>query len=155
MNSATPVRPERKKRGGSKVFFGEFGSGLKYEYEGDIPPVAQFEKDLSDDGSDGFEDIGQFRVHYNKADEKSKPKAIHNYLLGAKLGEGANAKVKEGIDVNTLRVVAVKIIERKHIMKVRHVVCWCFCCRAFLTQIFMFSWLQLPDGLNSIKREIG
>ncbi|KAJ8903970.1 hypothetical protein NDN08_000501 [Rhodosorus marinus] len=130
MNSATPVRPERKTRTGSKVFFGESGSGFKYEYEGDIPPVAQFEKDLSDDGSDGFEDVGQFRVHYNKADEKSKPKAIHNYLLGAKLGEGANAKVKEGIDVNTLRVVAVKIIERKHIMK-------------------------LPDGLNGIKREIG
>ncbi|KAI0561089.1 Serine/threonine protein kinase [Gracilaria domingensis] len=52
-----------------------------------------------------------------------RPKHIQgsksSFLLGEKLGEGAFAVVKEGIDQNSLRLVAVKILDMRRIRKMR------------------------------------
>lgn len=51
------------------------------------------------------------------------PKSIKgtktSFILGAKLGEGAYAVVKEGIDEQSLRIVAVKILDLRRIRRVR------------------------------------
>lgn len=51
------------------------------------------------------------------------PKSIKgtktSFILGAKLGEGAYAVVKEGIDEKSLRIVAVKILDLRRIRRVR------------------------------------
>jgi len=123
------AKAKASRRQRSRGFFGETLTGQLYEAKDEIPSLDEFQWCNSDDGSDGFEDIGQLRVHYNKADETSKPTYVGNYLLGAKLGEGAYAKVKEGLDINTLRIVAVKIIDKKHVSKIK-------------------------DGMDNVKREI-
>eukprot|EP00188_Purpureofilum_apyrenoidigerum_P001305 Plantae.Rhodophyta-Purpureofilum_apyrenoidigerum.ctg17027.p1 GENE.Plantae.Rhodophyta-Purpureofilum_apyrenoidigerum.ctg17027~~Plantae.Rhodophyta-Purpureofilum_apyrenoidigerum.ctg17027.p1 ORF type:complete len:429 (+),score=109.90 Plantae.Rhodophyta-Purpureofilum_apyrenoidigerum.ctg17027:91-1377(+) len=128
-NPFAKARAKANRRQKSRGFFGETLTGQLYEAKDEIPKIDDFQWCNSDDGSDGFEDIGQLRVHFNKSDEKSKPKYVRNYLLGALLGEGAYAKVKEGLDVNSLRIVAVKIIDKKHVAKIK-------------------------DGMENVKREI-
>ncbi|CAN8065021.1 unnamed protein product [Agarophyton chilense] len=52
-----------------------------------------------------------------------RPKFIQgtksSFLLGEKLGEGAFAVVKEGIDQNSLRLVAVKVLDMRRVRKMR------------------------------------
>lgn len=43
-----------------------------------------------------------------------------SFILGDKLGEGAYATVKEGIDQSTLRIVAVKILDLRRLKRVRN-----------------------------------
>lgn len=50
---------------------------------------------------------------------ESRPKFISKYVLGARLGEGAYAKVKEAMDTTTLRIVACKIVDKRFLRKVR------------------------------------
>ncbi|KAJ3028400.1 Serine/threonine-protein kinase stk11, partial [Rhizophlyctis rosea] len=49
----------------------------------------------------------------------NKAKFIAQYLLGEQVGKGSFGKVKEGLDRDTLRRVAVKIINRKRLKKVQ------------------------------------
>ncbi|KAJ1554756.1 Serine/threonine-protein kinase stk11, partial [Cladochytrium tenue] len=47
-----------------------------------------------------------------------KIKSVGPYLLGAKIGKGAFAKVKEGVCIETLQRVAVKIINKRRLRRV-------------------------------------
>jgi serine/threonine protein kinase len=58
-----------------------------------------------------------------------KPKTVGSYIVGAKIGEGAYATVREGLNTDTLRIVAVKIVDMRRLRKVK-------------------------GGVESIKREI-
>ena len=46
-------------------------------------------------------------------------KMVRQYLMGDMLGEGAQGKVKEAVDSQTLRRVAIKIINLRQLRKVR------------------------------------
>ena len=46
-------------------------------------------------------------------------KMVRHYLMGDMLGEGAQGKVKEAVDSETLRRVAIKIINLRQLRKVR------------------------------------
>jgi serine/threonine protein kinase len=56
-------------------------------------------------------------VYENKAAEI---KFVGTYLLGNKIGKGAVGKVKEGVCSESLRRVAVKILNKKRLKKVPH-----------------------------------
>jgi serine/threonine-protein kinase 11 len=49
---------------------------------------------------------------------KKRAKLIGKYLLGDVLGEGSYAKVKEVLDTETLRRLAVKILKKKKLRKI-------------------------------------
>jgi serine/threonine protein kinase len=49
----------------------------------------------------------------------STPKMVGRFLIGAKIGEGAYASVREGLNMDTLRIVAVKIVDMRRLRKVR------------------------------------
>ncbi|KAA8498250.1 Serine/threonine-protein kinase STK11 [Porphyridium purpureum] len=92
-----------------------------------------FEQD--DDGS-GFGDDDDDSANFmcmgsaqSMGDSLPKPKFVDHYVLGTKLGEGAHAKVKEGMDSRSLRIVAVKIVNKDFMKKI-------------------------PGGLDDIQREI-
>jgi serine/threonine-protein kinase 11 len=50
---------------------------------------------------------------------ETRPKFVSKYVLGARLGEGAYAKVKEAMDTTTLRIVACKIVDKRFLRKIR------------------------------------
>lgn len=54
---------------------------------------------------------------------RTKPRTIAgsrtSFILGGKLGEGAYGIVREGIDENSLRIVAVKILDMRRMRKIR------------------------------------
>jgi len=50
-----------------------------------------------------------------------RPQTIKHFILGDVLGEGSYAKVREGIDSASLRIVAVKVIDLRFLRKVRAV----------------------------------
>jgi serine/threonine protein kinase len=52
--------------------------------------------------------------YQNKSD---KPKVLRQYILGRSLGSGSYGKVREGIDPQSMQRIAVKIIDRKKILK--------------------------------------
>lgn len=54
------------------------------------------------------------------ATEKAEYKFIHQYMMGEVLGEGAQGKVREALDSNTLRRVAIKRINLRQIRKIRN-----------------------------------
>jgi serine/threonine-protein kinase 11 len=58
-----------------------------------------------------------------------KPKTVGAFIVGAKVGEGTYATVREGLNTDTLRIVAVKIVDMRRLRKVK-------------------------GGIDSIKREI-
>eukprot|EP00186_Timspurckia_oligopyrenoides_P003070 CAMPEP_0182441804 /NCGR_PEP_ID=MMETSP1172-20130603/804_1 /TAXON_ID=708627 /ORGANISM="Timspurckia oligopyrenoides, Strain CCMP3278" /LENGTH=359 /DNA_ID=CAMNT_0024636353 /DNA_START=46 /DNA_END=1125 /DNA_ORIENTATION=- len=78
---------------------------------------------------DSIDDFGEMDVVFGSKKKSVKPKVVGHYLLGVKLGEGAHAKVKEGMDEQTLRIVAVKIVDKRFLAK-------------------------MPGGLDNIQREI-
>ncbi len=47
------------------------------------------------------------------------PKRVHQYVLGEQLGEGSFGKVREAIDSRTLKRVAIKIIKKRLLRKVK------------------------------------
>jgi serine/threonine protein kinase len=49
--------------------------------------------------------------------KKEKAKIVSHYLMGRVLGEGSYAKVREGVDVETFERVAIKIFQRKKLVK--------------------------------------
>lgn len=74
----------------------------------------------SDDESDdffGYPSSLQRRRSY------AKPKTVRgtktSFILGGKLGEGAYGIVKEGIDEQSLRIVAVKVLDLRRLRKLR------------------------------------
>eukprot|EP00871_Galdieria_phlegrea_P004317 jgi/Galph1/4887/GphlegSOOS_G3569.1 len=89
---------------------------LKDELIGDIPTEEEFQK-LLRPSIDIHKDMGSLRVHFKKTEPR--PKFVKHYILGQKLGEGAYSKVKEGIDSQSLRIVAVKIIDKRFLKKVK------------------------------------
>lgn len=105
----------RSRRGGSRVFFGESATGIKYEWPGAFPPTSTEDDFVPAAGSDDGSDCSD-GVHHEI--NKLKPKFVDHYVLGPKIGEGAYAKVLEGMDDRTLRIVAVKVIEKRHVSKV-------------------------------------
>lgn len=54
---------------------------------------------------------------------RTKPRTVvgsrTSFILGGKLGEGAYGIVREGIDENSLRIVAVKILDMRRLRKMR------------------------------------
>ncbi|GJQ11458.1 hypothetical protein GpartN1_g3249.t1 [Galdieria partita] len=88
----------------------------KDEMVGGIPTEEEFQKFVRP-SMDIHKDMGSLRVHFKKTEPR--PKFVKHYILGQKLGEGAYSKVKEGIDSQTLRIVAVKIIDKRFLKKVR------------------------------------
>jgi len=125
-------------RATSRVFYGEDEKGEKYEWGQDLKIKRgglggggrgggrQFE-DSDDDDDDDHEDFGDLRVYH---DEKlPKAKFVSHYIIGSTLGEGAHAVVKEGMDSRSLRIVAIKIVDKDRIKKI-------------------------PNGLDNIQREI-
>lgn len=52
--------------------------------------------------------------------QRKDPKMIGRYLMGERLGEGSYGKVKEALDVVTLRRHAVKIMKTKKLQKLNH-----------------------------------
>jgi len=88
----------------------------KDELVGGIPTEEEFQK-LVRPSMDIHKDMGSLRVHFKKTEPR--PKFVKHYILGQKLGEGAYSKVKEGIDSQTLRIVAVKIVDKRFLKKVR------------------------------------
>ncbi|GJD10399.1 Serine/threonine-protein kinase STK11 [Galdieria sulphuraria] len=88
----------------------------KDEVVGGIPTEEEFQKFVRP-SMDIHKDMGSLRVHFKKTEPR--PKFVKHYILGQKLGEGAYSKVKEGIDSQTLRIVAVKIIDKRFLKKVR------------------------------------
>lgn len=87
----------------------------KDELVGGIPTEEEFQK-LVRPSMDIHKDMGSLRVHFKKTEPR--PKFVKHYILGQKLGEGAYSKVKEGIDSQTLRIVAVKIVDKRFLKKV-------------------------------------
>lgn len=77
--------------------------------------------DSSDDDDDDDNDASIFGTSYPRPTRP--PKSIQgtktSFILGAKLGQGAYAVVKEGIDEQSLRIVAVKILDLRRIRRVR------------------------------------
>eukprot|EP00303_Exanthemachrysis_gayraliae_P001841 CAMPEP_0206011696 /NCGR_PEP_ID=MMETSP1464-20131121/13677_1 /ASSEMBLY_ACC=CAM_ASM_001124 /TAXON_ID=119497 /ORGANISM="Exanthemachrysis gayraliae, Strain RCC1523" /LENGTH=330 /DNA_ID=CAMNT_0053385375 /DNA_START=29 /DNA_END=1018 /DNA_ORIENTATION=+ len=61
---------------------------------------------MSDDGGEG-------------SSKPVKPKMVKQYMMGEILGEGSFGKVREAIDSETLRRVAVKKIDRRRLRKAR------------------------------------
>ena len=52
--------------------------------------------------------------------EKPAYKMLRQYIAGDVIGEGSQGKVREALDSNTLRRVAIKIINMRHLRKVRN-----------------------------------
>lgn len=48
-----------------------------------------------------------------------RPKKVGSFVIGAKIGEGAHATVREGVNTDSLRVVAVKVVEMRRLRKVK------------------------------------
>ncbi|PXF43722.1 Serine/threonine-protein kinase STK11 [Gracilariopsis chorda] len=78
------------------------------------PPAAQSSFPFSFDSSSSDDDFpsGPRRPKFIQSSKTS-------FLLGEKLGEGAFAVVREGIDQNTLRLVAIKVLDMRRIKKMR------------------------------------
>eukprot|EP00306_Pavlova_sp_CCMP459_P018581 CAMPEP_0185198688 /NCGR_PEP_ID=MMETSP1140-20130426/43473_1 /TAXON_ID=298111 /ORGANISM="Pavlova sp., Strain CCMP459" /LENGTH=405 /DNA_ID=CAMNT_0027765907 /DNA_START=1 /DNA_END=1214 /DNA_ORIENTATION=+ len=53
-------------------------------------------------------------------DKEIKAKMVKQYMMGEMLGEGSYGKVREAIDANTLRRVAVKIVDKRRLRRVRY-----------------------------------
>ncbi|KAJ1629020.1 kinase-like domain-containing protein [Pavlovales sp. CCMP2436] len=51
--------------------------------------------------------------------EGQRYKMVKQYMMGEMLGEGSYGKVREAIDSNTLRRVAVKIVDRRRLRRMR------------------------------------
>ncbi|XP_064625326.1 serine/threonine-protein kinase stk11-like [Lineus longissimus] len=73
---------------------------------------------LSDDETDipFFTRVESDQIIYQP--RKKRAKLIGKYLLGDVLGEGSYAKVKEVLDTETLRRLAVKILKKKKLRKI-------------------------------------
>lgn len=52
--------------------------------------------------------------------EKKAAKVIRQYVMGDSLGEGSQGKVREALNSETLRRVAIKIVNLRQLRKVRH-----------------------------------
>lgn len=78
---------------------------------------------LSSSSSDDDDD--DMFVSFSSRPRRRQPKPIKgsktSFILGDKLGEGAYAVVKEGIDQTTLRIVAVKILDLRRLRRMRGV----------------------------------
>lgn len=94
-----------------------------------LPPTAfhaptSFLSSSSDDDDDDNELFGLSTNSVSFVREAvPKPKSItgtkSSFIIGHKLGEGAYATVKEGIDERSLRIVAVKVLDLRRLRKVR------------------------------------
>lgn len=51
--------------------------------------------------------------------QTAKPRFVRNYIVGAKIGEGAYAIVREGLNTSTLRIVAVKVVDIRRLRRIR------------------------------------
>ncbi|KAK4534523.1 hypothetical protein CDCA_CDCA02G0548 [Cyanidium caldarium] len=65
----------------------------------------------------GVDTSEQVAMRFSRAERR--PKFVSHYVLGAKLGEGAYAKVREAMDTRTLRIVACKIVDKHFLRRVR------------------------------------
>eukprot|EP00172_Hildenbrandia_rubra_P004512 Plantae.Rhodophyta-Hildenbrandia_rubra.ctg9268.p1 GENE.Plantae.Rhodophyta-Hildenbrandia_rubra.ctg9268~~Plantae.Rhodophyta-Hildenbrandia_rubra.ctg9268.p1 ORF type:complete len:565 (-),score=107.38 Plantae.Rhodophyta-Hildenbrandia_rubra.ctg9268:5981-7675(-) len=77
----------------------------------------------SDDDMDSSDELGLFANSTTTPPvtqkRRRKVQNVGHFLLGPKLGEGAYAVVKEGLDQNSLRIVAVKILDLNRLRKIR------------------------------------
>ena len=74
--------------------------------------------DAASDLSDPFE-ANRSEVPFT-AKEKKGAKMVRQYVMGDSLGEGSQGKVREALNSETLRRVAIKIINLRQLRKVRH-----------------------------------
>ena len=56
--------------------------------------------------------------------EKPAYKLVRQYMMGDILGEGAQGKVREALNSHTLRRVAIKIVNLRHLRKIRNALEW-------------------------------
>lgn len=80
--------------------------------------------DSSDDDDDDDDDGNNSATVFSTNSRPFRPpKSIKgtktSFILGARLGEGAYAVVKEGIDEQSLRMVAVKVLDLRRIRRIR------------------------------------
>jgi serine/threonine-protein kinase 11 len=50
---------------------------------------------------------------------RARPKLVANYVIGAKLGEGAYATVREALNTRTLRICAAKVVDTKKLRRLK------------------------------------
>lgn len=75
-----------------------------------------------------IDDIGDFRfaIRTIPSDEiicspvRQQAKIIDKYLVGETLGEGSYGKVKEGLDIQTLHRMAIKIMKKRKLRRIPH-----------------------------------
>ena len=72
-----------------------------------------------DDAASTWSDAGGASVVIT-GPEKKGWKKIRQYMMGEVLGEGAQGKVREALDSETLRRVAIKRINLRHLRKIRN-----------------------------------
>lgn len=73
----------------------------------------------SSDEDDPGESSGSFSSNFPSKTMPQKVKMVDKYIIGAKIGEGAYAVVREGLNVETLRIVAVKVVDMRRLRKIR------------------------------------
>lgn len=73
----------------------------------------------SDSDSESSTDALIFSTTRKRRTPKTVAGSKTSFILGDKLGEGAYAVVKEGIDESSLRIVAVKILDMRRLRRVR------------------------------------
>lgn len=85
------------------------------------PTVSSFLSSSSSSSSD--DQLFGVSSHTASITRPSRPRTIHgtgsSFILGHKLGEGAYAVVREGIDEQSLRIVAVKVLDLRRLRKLR------------------------------------
>eukprot|EP00039_Didymoeca_costata_P004427 m.73285 g.73285 ORF g.73285 m.73285 type:complete len:459 (+) comp12394_c0_seq2:277-1653(+) len=110
--------------GGSSVW--SSSSGLSIEQSLDLYDDQLFGQSLDYGRPKHSEDavVPELVIHRVNSDEVYQdykaPKILGRYLFGDQLGSGASSKVKEVLDVHTLRRLAVKIMQNKKLRRIPH-----------------------------------
>jgi len=73
--------------------------------------------DSSEDDQEGENDL-TWKIKDTEITYRTKsPKTVNQYLLGETLGKGSYGKVREALDTNTMKTVAIKIINKSQLRK--------------------------------------
>lgn len=123
-NSAQPSDPifpssylQPQNARGQSLSVGPSSSGAVSSFH---PGTSSF---LSSSSSSSGDELFGVSSHTVSISRPSRPRTIQgtrsSFILGHKLGEGAYAVVREGIDEQSLRIVAVKVLDLRRLRKLR------------------------------------